>query len=342
MRRTPLALAGVLTAAALTACSTGSTDAKDDAPQAGTSGSAQADAFPVTIKHALGETTIEEEPTRVVTVGWSDADFALDLGVVPVAMPAITWGGNAKQSTDWFDERLAELGGEMPKQYDDADGVPFDEIAQLEPDLILATNSGLTQADYDKLTKLGAPVVAYPGDPWGTSWDDSLEMIGDALGRSAEADRLEDETEQAIDDAVAEHPEIEGTSAAWGFLSASDTSTVGLYTALDNRPRMLDELGFEEPDIVEQISTGSAFSANVSAEKADTIDADVFVYYAEGAPKDPAKDPLLGRMPAIKRGSVVAVTDNAASLPMSSPTTLSIPVALESFLPDLAEAAAKK
>ena len=337
------ALAGLIAATALTgsltACSTGATGTDAADAQTGT-GAAEADAFPVTIEHAFGETTVEAEPTRVVTVGWSDADFALDLGVVPVGIPAITWGGNENRSTDWFDAALEEQGAEMPVQYDDTDGVPFDELAQLDPDLILATNSGLTQAEYTKLSKL-APVVAYPDQAWGTPWQDSLEMIGDALGRSEAADALEDETKQAIADAQEQHPALQGTTAAWGWLTEGDTSTVGLYSSLDNRPRMLEELGMTEAGIVEEISDDEAFSGNVSAEKADTIDADVFVYYAEGAPKDPAADPLLGRMPALRNGSAVAVEDNAASLPMSSPTTLSIPVALSDFLP-LLDAAAQK
>lgn len=340
MNRFPALLAGLaLTASGLTACSTGPTDrASDDHTGSTRTGGAEDGAYPVTIEHAFGETTISEAPQRVVTVGWSDADLVADLGVVPVGVPAITWGGNANQSTDWFDARLKELGGEQPTQYDDADGIPFDELAQLQPDLVLATNSGLTQADYTKLKKMGAHVVAYPDQAWGTPWQDSLEMVGDALGRPDAADALEDETEQAIADAQKQYPDLVGKTAAWGWLTEGDTSTIGLCTSLDNRPRMLEEFGMEEASIVSELGS-DAFSANLSSEKADTLDADVFVYYAEGAPQDPAADALLGRIPALKRGSYLAVEDRASSLPMSSPTTLSIPVAIRDFLPQLNQAA---
>src|SRR4051812_21957870 len=73
-RLRPLALALTLGALALTGCSTGSTD--DDA--AGTSTTqVEADAFPVTIEHAFGTTTIEKEPERVATLGWSDQDHVV-------------------------------------------------------------------------------------------------------------------------------------------------------------------------------------------------------------------------------------------------------------------------
>ncbi len=47
---------------------------------------ALAQSFPVTIKHAFGETVIEKAPERIVTWGWGNHDALLALGVVPVAM----------------------------------------------------------------------------------------------------------------------------------------------------------------------------------------------------------------------------------------------------------------
>src|SRR5918994_7683704 len=116
-RRTALALVAALTAPALAACSTGSTT---DQVEAQAQTEAEADAFPVTIEHALGETTIEEEPQRVATIGWSDQDHAVALGVVPVASTKLTWGGNDQGSSDWFDAALEETGAEAPTRYDDA------------------------------------------------------------------------------------------------------------------------------------------------------------------------------------------------------------------------------
>src|ERR1044072_206323 len=85
-----LALALSLGALALTGCATGSTDSGDSAGASSTK--AEADAFPVTIEPAFGSTTIEQEPKRVATLGWSDQDHVAALGVVPVGATKITYG----------------------------------------------------------------------------------------------------------------------------------------------------------------------------------------------------------------------------------------------------------
>ena len=338
------AVAAVL---ALSACSTGpsaTTDGGTSSASATDSASTASDAFPVTVTHALGETVIEAEPTRVATIGWTDHETLVSLGVVPVGAVEITWGGNAEGSTDWFDEAVAELGGEQPTRYDDSAGAPIEEIVALEPDLILATNSGLTQEEYDTLTKV-APVVAYPEAPWSTSWQDSLELVGEAVGRSDRAAEVEAETNALLEDAGAEFPEIAGTSAAWLWFAAADYSKFGVYTATDARPRFLDAVGFETPAIVSELSDGAPgqFSVDVSAERASEFDADVIVFYVDDSVKleDLQAAPLIQDLPALKSGAFVASGDPELALPLSSPTPLSIPVAVEKFLPLLAEAAAK-
>lgn len=65
-------------------------------------------AFPVTIEHALGETTIEAEPERVVTLGWGSSDAAIALGVIPVAIPFDSYAGDENGVLPWISEALDE------------------------------------------------------------------------------------------------------------------------------------------------------------------------------------------------------------------------------------------
>lgn len=343
MKRTlaaPLAAATLLVAA-LTGCSTGSTDTAGagSAAEPTATTSVDPDAFPVTIEHALGTTTIEQEPTRVATLGWTDADHAVALGVVPVGATAITWGGNDDQSTDWFDAAVADAGAEAPVRYDDADGAPIDEVAELAPDLILATNSGITQAEYDKLSKI-APVVAYPEAPWTTSWQDSLALVGQALGRTTLAEQVAADTEATIEQAKADNPDLQGASLIYGYLATTDLSTVGIYAPQDPRVSILRDLGMvDAPAVADAIKPGE-FYGTVSAEKAADLDSDVFVTWVDSddAVDTIRRDKLVGEIPAIADGHWYAETDKQKAMASTNPTPLSIPVIISDFLPQVVKA----
>jgi iron complex transport system substrate-binding protein len=97
-----------------------------------------AEAFPVTIKHAFGETVIPSAPKRIVTWGWSSTDAAIALGVVPVGSPTFRSEGFDKDVTPWIEEALAKLGAPAPAILDDSVSPPIEQIAVLKPDLILA------------------------------------------------------------------------------------------------------------------------------------------------------------------------------------------------------------
>src|SRR3712207_8415598 len=71
-RTAPLGAALLATALVLAGCGSG---AEDDAAAAAPSGSS-AGAFPVTIEHTFGTTTIDEEPQDVVTWGFGSTDAA--------------------------------------------------------------------------------------------------------------------------------------------------------------------------------------------------------------------------------------------------------------------------
>lgn len=322
----------------LTACATGSDSADDAAaPQANTS--ADADAFPVTIETSFGDVTIEEEPERVVTLG-VDGDNAVALGVAPIAIEKMTWGGNAEGRTDWFDEALGEIdGAEEPELLDVTDGIPTADIIALEPDVVLGTNSGLSQADYDTLTDAGIDVVGYPGVQWTTTWHQSIDMVGKALGRSERAAEVEADLEDTFESAAAEYPQLEGTSFIWAYFTPTDLSTVGVYAAVDNRPAILEELGMVNPPVVTDAGE-DAFYFDVSAEQAATLDADVLISYGTSVEEAEqiVADPLIAQIPPVADGRYVVSLEPNDTLGLSFPSVLAIPAAFESFLPELAAA----
>ncbi|MCC9192305.1 iron-siderophore ABC transporter substrate-binding protein [Arthrobacter sp. zg-Y916] len=342
-RMRSLAAAAAVAVLSLSACSTGSTSETGTESTAGSS-----DQFPVTIEHAFGETTIESAPERVATVSWVNTDTALALGVVPVGMPLYEWGGNENGTTPWIDDALEELGApigseDAPVQYSETDGINFDEIAATTPDVILAAYSGITEEEYEKLTAI-APVVAYPETPYYTSWQDSAAMIGKALGKSDEAAQLVEDTEKAIADKAAEYPDLAGTSFIYGNLdTTAGADQISIYTSGDNRPKFLKELGMVQAPIVDENAPEDAFYLTWSPERANELEADLFVsWVADDAAKEAiTADPLLSQIPALKNGGLVADSDNTLTLSISAANVLSIPYALDNFVPLLGEAAAQ-
>lgn len=345
-RRALLKTAGAATAAlaavalSLTACSTGSTTASSTTTPAP---SAQ---FPVTIKNVFGETTIKSQPQRVVTVSWVNDDVALALGVVPVGVPKNAWGNSGNGSTPWKDAALEKLGAgfgaaKAPAQFSEADGINFTEIAKLAPDVILAAYSGLTEADYKKLSEI-APVVAQPELAYGTPWQEATTIIGKALGKNSEAAKLVSDTEATIKNKVSAFPQLAGKTFIYGNLEPAKGDGVNVYTANDNRPRFLSEIGMKLAPVVEDASKGSKeFYVPWSAEKANELSSDVFVTWVpDSKTTDQIKrDPLLGQIPAIKKGALVADSDNTLTLAISASSPLSLPWALDTFLPQLAKGA---
>lgn len=111
----------------------------------------------------------------------------------------------------WTEDKLEELGAEEPVLFDETDGIPFEQVADTQPDVILAAYSGLTQEDYDTLSQI-APVVAYPDKPWTTSAYDMVSLDAAGLGLSAEAEELNADLKKQVEEAMAQYPELEARS----------------------------------------------------------------------------------------------------------------------------------
>lgn len=330
---------------ALSACTTGPTGKAAASASASDSGAADAAGFPRTITHAHGSTEIAAPPQRVATVSWANQDIVLALGVVPVGITKVDWGGNENGSTAWFDAALKKAGARMPVQWSESDGLDVEAIAEAQPDIIIGAYSGLTKEQYTKLSAI-APVIAYPEGnvPFGTAWQDATTLVGQALGREREAEALITRVEGAIADAAQKHPELAGTSFLYGTIDPAAADKISIYTAVDNRPRFLTALGMKTPEFLEKNTPDAkAFFFTWSPERADELDADIVVTWAadEKVGATIAADPLLAKIPAVDAGTLVLQTDPAQVLSISAASPLSIPWALEHTLPAIAAAAAK-
>ncbi|WP_022925826.1 iron-siderophore ABC transporter substrate-binding protein [Serinicoccus marinus] len=328
----------------LSACGDDADTAAGDGTDSETSADAASGAFPVTIEHAFGETTIEEQPERVASVAWANHEVPLALGVVPVGMSEATWGDDDKDGVlPWVEDALTELDAETPVLFDETDGIDFEAVADTEPDVILAAYSGLTQEEYDTLSQI-APVVAYPELAWGTTWQQMIELNSQALGLAEEGDALVEEIEGYVSDTVADYPALEGKSAMFSSHSTDDLSQVGFYTTHDPRALFFEELGMTTPELVSERSAESeTFYETVSAENADLLeDVDVLVTYGDDALLTELQDnALVSEIPAVADGAVVMLENDTPLAAAATPSPLAIEWGLTDFL-DLVSAAAEK
>lgn len=340
--RTTLATAAAL-AAALVLAGCGTDDDPTTEAAADTAAGGDASAFPVTIEHAFGETVIEERPERVASVAWMNHEVPLALGVVPVGMSKATWGDDDGDGVlPWVEEQLAELGADTPVLFDETEGIDFEAVADTAPDVILASYSGLTQDEYDTLSKI-APVVAYPDNAWGTSYQDMIRMNSEALGLAAEGEELVSTLDRTVTEAFAEHEELAGTNVVFSYLDPADLSQVGFYTTLDTRPAFLSEYGMGTPSLVAEQSEGTdEFYTTVSAEQADAFsDVDLLVTYGdEEFAETVESDPLLSKIPAVRDGAIAVLPDATPLAAAANPTPLSITYNLDEYLDLLSSALA--
>ena len=300
----------------------------------------------ITIKHALGTTTIDAKPERVATVNWANQEVPLALGVVPVGMAAATFGDDDDNGMlPWVEDKLKDLDAETPVLFDETDGIDFEAVADTNPDVILAAYSGLTQEDYDTLSEI-APTVAYPETAWGTPWREMIEINSEAMGMKAEGEELVGKLEKEIADTAAKFPQLDGTTAMFlTHVDSTDLSEVSFYTTHDTRVAFFDDLGLSQPKSIEDASaTTDLFSLTQSAEQADAFnDVDVIVTYGDDTLVAALEaDPVLSQMPAVKNKAIVALPSTGPLGTAANPTPLSISYVLGEYTELLAQAADKQ
>ena len=278
-RRFLLTTAALATSVAgLSACnaSAGSGDPATGGSPAPAAKGVEEGAYPVTINHKYGSTIIESAPQRVVTVGLKEQDDCVALGVVPVG--STTWFdlGTSKLFGPWAQPALA--GAPEPTVLTDADGIQFEKVAALQPDLIIGVYSGITKGDYDKLSKLAptvAPLKEY--EEWGVPWDAEATVVGQALGRPQQMAGLVADAKRRVQTVKDANSEFAGKTA----LADTPWEGVFVYGSQDPRCRLLTDLGFSLPADLDKV-TKSAWGGDLSDESVDLLDVDAVVWLVEG------------------------------------------------------------
>jgi iron complex transport system substrate-binding protein len=334
MRRTIVVAALIAIALLAAGCggdnSSEGTESTNASPSPSSAPTGAADgAFPVEIEHEYGTTEVRSAPQRVVSVGFTDQDALLAMGVEPIAVR--DWYGDQPFATwPWAQ---AALGSARPTLLPSSD-LNFEQIAALKPDLIVGVSSGMTDTEYATLSAI-APTIAQPKGyiAFGAPWDEATLEIGRSVGKAATAAKVVDDVRARLAAARAAHPAFEGATAAVAFMYQDQP---GAYASQDSRSRLLRDLGFTIPARFDELAKDS-FYFSVSNEQIALLDTDVVVWVV-GSDADlatVAATPLRPSMRAYAQGREV-VTNELLSGAFSFASPLSIPYLLDAVVPELA------
>ena len=302
---------------------------RDEGPGGGADPAA-APGFPVTLEHRFGTATIERPPQRVVTIGYSDHDAVLALGV-PVAGIRYWYGPEDDAIQPWADE-AARLTGSQPQILNMQTPDP-EKIAAVAPDLVIGIYSDLDQGSYDLVSAI-APTVAAPAQfaDYGVPWQETPRLTGRALGRSEQAEQLVTDLGARFAAAREAHPQWAGIEVVVATRSADQ---LGAFASTDLRSQFFTELGFVVPARFDELA-GDNFYTDLSFEQTDELDHDLLVWdqlsFTPGGRATVEADPLASRLAVSREGRTVFL-EGATELAFAWQTVLSLPAALDGILP---------
>lgn len=259
-------------------------------------------AFPVTIANRLGDVVIESAPVRIVALGQNDVDVLVGLGIVPVGAAAhFATGGLAPWLEDYSAEGIEFLtvGAELP----------LEQIAALNPDVILASPLATIDANYDILNEI-APVVADTEGVLTDSWQDRTTKIGVALG--VEVDELIAKGEADLAEIAATYPGLDGKTYTLAWAQSADQ--IAVMAADDVTSQMFAELGLTIPESVTELVTNTSGAAGtgaaaISLETMENLDADLMIvaFGGEELRETFESNALFTAVPAVADGRYLAI-----------------------------------
>ena len=290
----------------------------------------------VTVKHVFGETKIPAPPTRVVSAGFTEQDDLLALGVVPIAVTE-WWGGEPFAVWPWAQPKL---GPAQPVVLSLADHIQVDQIAGLKPDLIVATNAGVDQDTFDKLSSI-APTIPQSGqEPFFEPWKDQAAIIGQAVFKADDMTALIAAVDEKFATAGKNNPQFADKKVL--LLQGTFFEDSAVATLAGWRTDFLTQMGFVIPDAINAHARDDHRAFIPRKEMVAVLDtADVLIWSTESDEDNAALDADLDvqRLKATVNGAnIFTGKELGGAIAFASP--LSYPVVSDRLPPQLAQALA--
>lgn len=328
--RSAVLMCAALTAGGLVACSS---DDDGDSSNAGTSGAVatQSDtSYPVTFHNSFGDSTVEEKPERVATLGWSDQALATELGADVVLAPQAYSSFSVGPDGDGGGSKmLPYLDTDEEPEWIDPMNLDIEAVATSEPDIILATSAFSVDEDmWQKLNDI-APVVGYEESVYSADAADSADRIGEALGEQDKAAELVDRADTAVADLKKDLPGLDGKTYVYGQYRGTEIAAI---TAPDNATaRFMARLGLApEPGVTGLAAGGPGGFTKLSMENISMVDAaDLFfmTYQGEVARHEFEDNPAVSQLSVMKDG--YRALDKETATALQDPNVVAVPWLIE-------------
>lgn len=279
----------------------------------------------VTVKHIFGETKIPAPPKRVVSAGFTEQDDLLAVGVVPIAVTN-WWGDQPFGVWPWA---LPKLAGAQPEVLDLSNGIQIDRIAALKPDLIVATNAGLDEDTYTKLSAI-APTIAQSGqEAFYEPWKDQAAAISQAVFKFDEMAALVKGVEDKFTEVGKINPQFSGKRVLLLEGAVVDDAVHVLTPGW--RSEFLTQMGLVVPD-----TGGSVLTRDRMESVLDGADALIWTTESDEQQAALLADPTIAKLRATTaERNLFTGKDLAGAIAFASP--LSYPVVADQLPPALAK-----
>ncbi|MBW3669020.1 MAG: iron-siderophore ABC transporter substrate-binding protein [Actinobacteria bacterium] len=251
--------------------------------------------FPRVVRHALGETRVEKEPVRVVTLDTGELDAMAELDVKPVGV--VDYGADGLPA--YFDP--AEIEG--VEIVGSVQSPNLEAVARLKPDLILSSKLRHEKL-YPQLSQIAPTIFA---ERPGVTWKQNFTLYAQAVGREKKAAATVARYQQKVAELGKTLPTPRPTVSVARVMADGN---VRLYQRANFLGVLLTDLGFPRPES----QNVDDFATEVSLEQLDQADADVLVFAVFDATKNTHADTIRGSgvwkgLSAVKAGKVHTVDD---------------------------------
>ncbi len=254
--------------------------------------------YPMTVKHASGEITLEHQPERIYAPYMEDA--LLTLGMKPV----LKWSyGPLVQQ--YLESQL----GDVPK-IDFSGGNNYEQVLAAKPDLIVLYSSEMAaNGAYEQFSSI-APTYVFP-DAAG-DWKGTVEVLGKLTGKEAQAKQAIDNYDELVKQARQQlEPITKGKTFAIVRIKPKEINLMeGIYFS---GVTLYQDLGLTPDPLVKEKSWEKF--AVLSLEGLSELNADYIFYTIQG---DDAvsneqtiqSSPIWKSLPAVRDGHAYKVENN--------------------------------